>query len=319
MDEAKRGILIGVLAALGCEVLFGLSYSFTKNAMRSADEIDLLGWRFLAALLAILLLRAMRVVRTDYRSKGVTPILFLLPLFSPVLYFVGETWGISHTTASESGVLLAAIPVVAIVASSLILKRRPTRRQVIGILTTLIGVIGAVAATGLELTFSPIGYGFLALAVIAYSLYAVYLESASRYTNVEITLVMLAEGFAVFGGLFLVKNAAAGTLGRALALPFESPAFAIAVLYQGIGCSMLAFFLANIAIGRLGVNRSASFVGVSTVVGILAGVVALVEPFTLLRGLATVLILTGVYIANSSFGFPRARRRVRSAEASDRA
>ena len=43
MNDDRKRILIGVAAALVCEILFGLSYTFTKNAMKSADEIDLLG------------------------------------------------------------------------------------------------------------------------------------------------------------------------------------------------------------------------------------------------------------------------------------
>lgn len=56
--------------------------------------------------------------------------------------------------------------------------------------------------------------------------------------------------------------------------------FGMAVLYQGVGCSVLAFFLSNVAIARIGVNRTASFIGVSTVVSIAAGALLLGERFT---------------------------------------
>ena len=55
--------------------------------------------------------------------------------------FIGETMGISLTTASESGAILACIPVVSLVAFTFILCEKPTKKQVIGILVTLIGVI----------------------------------------------------------------------------------------------------------------------------------------------------------------------------------
>ena len=38
---------IGCLCALGCEILFGLSYAFTKQATESTGAFELLGWRFL--------------------------------------------------------------------------------------------------------------------------------------------------------------------------------------------------------------------------------------------------------------------------------
>ena len=40
----------GVLCALGCETLYGLSYVFTKLANSAgADGLELLAWRFWAA------------------------------------------------------------------------------------------------------------------------------------------------------------------------------------------------------------------------------------------------------------------------------
>ena len=62
---------------------------------------------------------------------------------------------------------------------------------------------------------------------------------------------------------------------------------------------MLAFFLSNVAIAKIGVNRTASFIGIATAVSILAGVLILREPFTLFQGIGVVLIVAGVYLANS--------------------
>lgn len=296
MNDDRKRILIGVAAALVCEILFGLSYTFTKNAMKSADEIDLLGWRFLLAFASIVLLRALGLLRTSFRGKDPKPLL-LICLLNPFLYFIGETFGIARTSASESGVFLACIPVTAIAASSVILGKRPSQRQVVGIITTLIGVVTAVLATGLQLTFSPSGYAIL---VLAYSLYSVYVERAREFTGVEITFVMLAGGAASFGTILVVKHLRTGTLGEILTLPFADTGFGAAVVYQGIACSMIAFFAANTAIAKLGVNATSSFVGVSAVVAILAGVAVLGERVTLLQILGMGLILLGVYIANAA-------------------
>ena len=62
---------------------------------------------------------------------------------------------------------------------------------------------------------------------------------------------------------------------------------------------MIAFFAANTAISHIGVNATSSFVGVSAVVAILAGVAVLGERITLLQILGMALILLGVYIANA--------------------
>ena len=110
--------------------------------------------------------------------------------------------------------------------------------------------------------------------------------------------MMLLAGALLFVLLALVRAALRGSAAELIALPFNAPGFLAAVLYQGIGCSVLAFFLSNVAISKIGVNRTASFIGFSTVVSILAGALLLHESFTALQTVGVAVILAGVYIAN---------------------
>jgi drug/metabolite transporter (DMT)-like permease len=294
------GLVLGSLAALGCEALYGLSYIFTKSATDVASPLALLGWRFLVAFIVMTILIIVGVIHVDLKGKKLSPLL-LVAIFDPVLYFIGETFGISHTTASESGVFLACIPVAALIASTLILHKYPTRPQVIGILITLIGVIVTVLAAGASASLSLIGYVFLLLAVITYALYSVYVEKAAAYTGIEITYIMLAAGALVFVTMALIEAISHGNTQTLISLPMKHLDFTIAVLYQGIGSSVLALFLSNFAIAKIGVNKTASFIGVSTVVSIVAGVLLLGEAFSGLQLLGAVIIICGVYTANNTF------------------
>lgn len=287
---------LGILCALGCEVLFGFSYIFTKNATKVAGELELLGWRFFIAFAVILLCMVTGIIKVNLRGKGIKPLL-LIALFSPCICFIGETVGINNTTASESGVFLACIPVASLIASTLILKKKPKRLQVIGIIITLIGVIITVTAVGISSSLSILGYGFLLLAVFSYSLYSVFVEKASEYTGMEITVAMLSIGALVFVVIAICKSCINGNINN-LMLPFKESAFVAAVLYQGIGCSIGAFFLSNIAIANIGVNKTASFIGISTVVSIVAGVLILQENFNMYQVFGGAAIITGVYTAN---------------------
>jgi len=79
-------------------------------------------------------------------------------------------------------------------------------------------------------------------------------------------------------------------------LPFKNSSFLIAIFYQGVGCSVLAFFLYNVAIAKIGVNRTSSFVGVSTVVSIIAGVLLLGENFSAYQLIGVIIIIIGAFI-----------------------
>ena len=224
--------------------------------------------------------------------------MLLVALFSPVIYFIGETIGISHTTASESGVFLACIPVVSLLASTVILHKKPSKRQVLGILITLVGVLVTVLVVGISSSLSVVGYLFLVIAVISYALYSVFVQKASDYTEVEITYVMLAAGAVVFTILSIAESFFKGNLNLLLILPLKDTNFLIAILYQGIGCSVIAFFLSNMAIARIGVNRTSSFIGVSTVVSIISGAILLQESFSIYQIIGAIIIIIGVYISN---------------------
>lgn len=292
-------VLTGSLCALGCEVLYGLSYLFTKQTAETASPLALLGWRFVVALAAMSLCVALGFIPVRLKGRQLGPLL-RVALFCPCLYFIGETVGIRETTVTESGVFLACVPALSLLASTVILKKKPTKRQIIGILVTFLGVMTTVVAVGLSSSLSPVGYAALMLAVVAYALYSVFVDLAADYTGAEITYVMLCSGAAFYGLLALGEAAAHGALSELLTLPARSGTFLAAALYQGIGCSVAAFFLSNAAIAKIGVNKTSSFIGVSTIVSILAGALALGEPLSVGQIVGAAVIVAGVYTANKA-------------------
>lgn len=298
MKTREKNIIIGCLSAVLCEILYGTSYLFTKEATKLASAFALLGWRFLVASILMTILVILGIIKIDLRNKRIKPLL-LVAFFCPCVYFILETTGIKHTTSSETGVFLACIPIMSLLASTFILKKKPTKFQITGILITLVGVIVTVFAVGLSASLSVIGYAFLLAAVISYSLYCVFVDKASEFSGVEITYIMLVAGAFLYTVLAISEALLQGNVRELVALPFEERAFGIAILYQGIGCSLLAFFLSNIAIAKIGVNRTSSFIGISTVTSIIAGVVFLHESFTIYQLIGAVIIIIGVYVANA--------------------
>ena len=297
MTVKDKDVLTGCLCSIGCAILYGMSYVFIKQASETASPFAILGWRYLLAFVTMSLLAGCEIIPVRLKGKNLRP-LMIVALFCPVIYYVGETFGVSKTTASESGVIVACIPVATLIASTLILKKRPAKLQIAGILITLAGVLVTVFAAGASSSFSISGYLLLMVAVVSYALYSVFVEKAPGFTGLEITYFMLASGALIFV-LFAVTEACVNhSLEHLLTLPFRNTGFLAAILYAGLGCSILAFFMSNLAILKIGVNRMSSFAGISTVVSILSGVVFLHEAFTLWQAVGAVVIIAGVYIAN---------------------
>lgn len=278
MKQKYNNYLIGSLCAITCEALYGLSYIFTKNATRETSSLSLLGWRFLVAFIIMTVLALTRIIKIDLKGKSLRPLL-TVAFFCPVIYFIGETFGISRTTASESGAFLACIPVSSLIASSIILKKKPTRFQIAGILITLSGVLVTVFA-----------------------------EKADNYSGAEITYIMLSAGALIFAVLALAEAILYDDVSTLIMLPINNSDFMIAVFYQEICCSVLAFFLSNVEISKIGVNQTSSFIRISTIVSIVAGAFFLDEKFTILQIIGVIVITAGVYTSNFESMNSRASR-----------
>jgi len=295
----RKAVLTGFLCACGCEILHGMSYAFTKQSTGTAGVFFILGWRFLLAAAVMTACIALRLIKVRFKGKPLKPLLYVV-LLCPCIYFLGETLGISRTTSTECGIFVASIPVISLIASALLLGKRPSVLQSSGILITLAGMLLCVAAAGLTSSFSPSGYFFLSVAVISYSLYFVCVEKASVYTGAELTYAMQLAGAVLFTALALLEAVRDGRVDELVFLPFRDASFLTSVLYLGIGCSVFAIWLSNEAIERLGVNRAASFIGVATLVSVLTGTLMLREHITSLQIIGAVLIVLGVYLANTS-------------------
>ena len=211
----------------------------------------------------------------------------------------------SMTSASESSTIIAAVPITTMIISALILKEKPTRVQVAGIAVTISGVAVTVLANGVEVSFSAAGYVILVCAITSFSLFSAFSKKTTQFTEMEKTFVMVCSGALVFGAAAFIDNAASGTVAQMLTLPFRDTGFLVSILYMGTGSSVLAFFLYNKGLALIGTTRASSFVGVSTVVAVILGVLILGEPFSMPKAVGVVLVLAGVYIANAQFALKK--------------
>lgn len=292
---------------MATELLYGCSFIFTKGAVQLITPAALLAWRFTIALIGICLLLVTRVVRLTLTRHRLRPLL-ALAFFQPLLYYSAETLGVLRTTASESGIMIATIPVGILVASWLLLGRPPTRRQAVGILVTFAGVVATVAAGGVRGGFDPLGYAFLLGAVASYSLYAVFVERDVASSPLDKTFMMVAVGAVVFSVVAGVEAAGNGGLRELVMLPMLRPELIGGIGYLAFASSLGAFFTQTLAIARLGSNRFSTFIGLSTLAALVAAALVLGERLAPLQFVGGAVIILGVYVANAAIRPPRTVR-----------
>lgn len=293
------------LAGIGCSAIFGFSFMFTKGALDKLDVWRLIGFRFLLASIVILLLVLTRLVKVDLalipghtRGKDWRPLL-LVALLQPIAYFVFETFGVNLTTSSQAGMLIALIPIFVIIFSAVLLGERPSLPQSGFIVLSVAGVMFIAWQQSTTAGASSwLGLALILGAVVTAALFNIASRRASaQFTPVEVTCVMMWVGAIVFNSLALFFHWQAGNLSTFFA-PLADPQVIIALLYLGIGSSVVAFFLVNYGLSQLPATQAAVFSNLTTVVSIGAGVAFRNEPFYWYHALGALAILLGVWGAN---------------------
>ena len=293
------------LASAASAVIFGFSFLFTKTALDNLDMFQLLGSRFLVAALFMFVLKTLRLIEIKITPAKIKSLL-LVAVFQPVLYFIFETIGVDLTSASESGVLIALIPVAVAVLASLILKERLSPFQWLSILASVAGVI-LITIPNFQGSSGRLA-GILAIlgAVVAGALYQIFSRKASSQASdssapVEVTYTMMWVGAAFFNTLGIAKYALTGSLASYLKA-FTSAETVTAILYLGLLSSVAAFFCMNYALSHLTASRSAVFINLTPVVSVLAGVLFRGEHFAPIQILGAAIVLLGVWGVGQTSG-----------------
>jgi drug/metabolite transporter (DMT)-like permease len=206
-----------------------------------------------------------------------------------------ETAGIKLTSAAESAIIISLVPVFAMIAAMLILKEIPAKLQVVFIVLSVLGAIVIVIGNRLSSpTFNALGYLALFGAVISAVSFIILSRHVKNYSSAAKTYVMLGMGFVFFTSAAAIENIYNGTTSLWLTLPFNNINFLISLLILGAIISVFGSWGMNFSIERLGVSRSSAFLGITTLVSVVAGMYILKEPFTLATGIGMIMILIGV-------------------------
>lgn len=289
---AARGrALLAVAAMLGAVTVWGPSFAATKVAMRDLPPLTVAFLRFLVA--SCILYAVWRRSPQAARLDGATHRrLFAGGLLGVAGYFILENLGVQRTTASDAALLMAAIPVIALLAEALWLKQPLSLTRGAGIAVSFAGVfllIGRARAAG--------GGNRVAgdlLVVAAAFLWAAYSLHGKSVTHVPKLTVVTHE--AIYGTLLLAPAALVESPHwRPL-----SPASALAVAYLGVMCSALTYLLYNYALKTLAASQVTAFLNLVPVAGAAAAALLLGEHLQPMQLLGGAVILAGVAISTAS-------------------
>ncbi|HUX42112.1 MAG TPA: DMT family transporter [Rectinemataceae bacterium] len=272
---------------LATAFLWGLSFLSIKTAIAEVPPMTLGLARFAVAILLLPLIAL--AVKEDLRVKARDiPMLVVGGLVGYTFYFFGENNGVKRLSASESSIIVGTIPVVTMLAERIFLRTRLSWRSWAGAALSLGGVVLIVAGTGGGTSSLP-GYLFMGLAALSWVVYAFITRRISgRYGQVAVTFWQTLFGFIGFIPFALAESAS---------WRVPSSAAILNILYLGIFCSALGYWLYIMALDSLGPGASSVFINLIPVVSVIAAFFILGDRLSASQWAGAVVAIAGVYLA----------------------
>lgn len=222
---------------------------------------------------------------------------FLMSFFGNFLFSICMLYGISLTTATAAGVILAALPAVVALLSWLLLRERLTRRGVVAV-ALAVGGIGllqfARPGDGSARDAALLGNLLMLGAVICEATYVIVAKrlSATR-TPLRVSALVNLWGLALIAPLGLAQLAQYD-LAR-----ITAPLWALLVFYA-LAASLFAVWMWVAGLKHVPANQAGVFTVALPIAATVVGVFVLGEPFTALHAIAMALAAAGMVLISTA-------------------
>jgi drug/metabolite transporter (DMT)-like permease len=205
---------------------------------------------------------------------------------------VAFTLGVSMTTASDTALIYAAVPIWGILLGLALGLERPTRWGVVGVALAFLGVgvvvyggLGGGGGTSLE------GDLLVVIATVCWGSYAVLsLPLLRRYSPLVVAAYTMLSGD-LAAAPFALPSIASAEWGAVSSGAWE------AVAYSTLLVAAFGFYAWQRGVSRVGANRVLVYQYLITLVGVASGVVLLGEGLPANKILGGAVILGGVSLA----------------------
>lgn len=286
-NKAMRGHFAALLTVL----IWGTTFISTKVLLVDFQPIEILFFRFVMGLLALLAVYPHWLKGTTHRQELVFA---AAGLCGVCLYYLLENIALTYTMASNVGVIISVAPFFTAILSHLFLKQEGKLRAnfFVGFVVAMAG-IGLISFNGASLHLNPLGDLLALLAAFLWACYSVLTKIISGYGY---HTILTTRRVFFYGVLFMIPALFFFDFRLDIA-KFAAPVYLLNILFLGLGASALCFVTWNFAVKLLGAVRTSIYIYLVPVITVAASVLILKEPFTWATGVGTILTLAGLLLS----------------------
>lgn len=293
-----RNLLASPVIALTLSSLFWSGNFIVGRALR--DEVEALTfnyWRWMIALLILLPLSIKGVRQNILAIRRYWRFVLILSVTGIVGFHVCVYQALKTTNAINALLFLSISPLLIIVGSRFAYEDKINHWQVIGILLSLVGVIGLLThgepARLRSLQFN-VGDMWMLVAVVLWSAYSVILKrKPQRLSQTALLNGTAAFGVVVMTPFFLML------MPDGIGIELTMPNIA-GLLYISIFASVISYFCWNYGVNGLGPNTAGSFLHLMPLFGAILSVIFLGEGIMIFHLVGATFIAAGIAISKRS-------------------
>ncbi|MDR1212025.1 MAG: DMT family transporter [Spirochaetaceae bacterium] len=283
---------IALIAIILCVLFWGFSFVSIKIAVAVFPPMTLGALRFAIALVFLFFIKT-ALAGSERLGRRDLPLLIGAGFSGVTLYFFFENTGVSLVTASEASIIIAAIPVISMLAEWAAAKirghgLRVTMRRRAGTALSVLGV-WLTAGVSFSVSGSASGYFYMLGAALSWVVYCFCTRPLFKHhSRIFIVFWQSFFGFLGFVPFSLMEFSRWGRP--------DLPVLAH-VLFLALCCSALGYWFYARSLEILGIGISTIFVNLVPVITAASGFLVLGDRLMPLQWLGAALVISGVYLA----------------------
>jgi drug/metabolite transporter (DMT)-like permease len=286
-----KGYYRGIFSLVFVMIVWGSSFTVTKVAVGNLPPIYFAFLRFAVASMIMLVVYLVKRPVVSWKSLPHAT-LIAMSLTGVTLFYIFFNYSLQYTSASTGALLEGFIPAIIALLAAIFLKEKLTRRQVIGIAISFLGIV--LLGSGKNESASapdPVFGNLLMLgAVICWAVYTILSKKVAEIDPVAVTFyITLAGTLGLLPALFVEMYGQP--------IPIPNAVSWLSIVYLGAIASALCYLLYNSALEKLSASQVGSFLNLDPVTGALIAIIFLHEKIALFQLLGCALVFTGVAIS----------------------
>ena len=284
--------IAGYTAILIAVVLWGASFVWTKALLGSGFTVMTIVLLRVVIASTVMFLLFKPTKKIQKLKPQDLKWFFLLALFEPFLYFVGESYGLQYVSPSVASAVIALVPIATAESVNIFYKQKHGMELYAGALISVAGIV-LMSFTGAVGEVSLKGMALMLLAVFSATMYGTVLQKILNrgYNAVTVTTWQNVIAVIYYLPCFLILD-----LRSFASLPWSFAAVGD-ILILGILCSAAAFALYSYSASVISVAKVCVFTNAIPIVTVFISVLMHMEILSFYKVLGILVVVLGVIIS----------------------